>query len=246
MIGGCFTAFYRVHLMKLTAQSKHIIRENKLQEFYLEAIHYLEDEHQTALTYYEIKREMLFNLLKKNYVYFESIHRPSKYLCVTQTTLMLYCGQFYAQSPLFQTVKDHLEKVVLFKDEKSKYWLAGIIEYYQSQELSKNMAEIITYSKDRYQAIIKTPSLLKSEIDLFLMKDIDQKFADNYKEKALFLQQAMKNLHSMTTRREELIFLCIVAQYLDGLNCFQDEFRPKWFGQLEFSGLIPWSFDLSS
>ncbi|WP_230088959.1 hypothetical protein, partial [Providencia stuartii] len=72
--------------MKLTAQSKQIIRDNKLQAFYLDAVNYFEEEHQSALIHYEIKREALFNLLKKNYVYFESIGRASQYLCVTQTT----------------------------------------------------------------------------------------------------------------------------------------------------------------
>ncbi|MEY0234331.1 hypothetical protein [Providencia manganoxydans] len=232
--------------MKLTAQSKQIIRDNKLQAFYLDAANYFEEEHQSALIHYEIKREALFTLLKKNYLHFESIGRASQYLCVTQTTLMLYCGQFYTQSPLYQTEQEHLEQVVLFKDPKSKAWLEETIRNYQMLDLSNNVSEIIAYAKNRYHIIGETPSLLKSEMDLFLFKDINKQFTDSHKEKDLFLKQALKNIHSMPIRRENIIFLCVVAQYLDGLNCFQDEFRPKWFGQLQFSGLIPWSFDLIS
>ncbi|EOE4444955.1 MULTISPECIES: hypothetical protein [Providencia] len=232
--------------MKLTAQSKQIIRDNKLQAFYLDAVSYFEEEHQSALIHYEIKREALFNQLKKNYVYFESIGRASQYLCVTQTTFMLYCGKFYAQSPLFQTVQEHLEQVVLFKDPKSKAWLEGTIEHYQTLDLSHNVSEIIDYAKKRYPVIGNDPSILKSEIELFLLKDMNKQFSDNYKEKDLFLKKALKNINSMPIRKENIIFLCVIAQYLDGLNCFQDELRPKWFGQLQFSGLIPWSFDLIS
>ncbi|MDX4946721.1 hypothetical protein AB7179_21695 [Providencia manganoxydans] len=232
--------------MRLTAQSKQIIRDNKLQAFYLDAVNYFEEEHQSALIYYEIKRETLFNLLKKNYLYFESIGRASQYLCVTQTTLMLYCGQFYTESPLYQAEQEHLEQVVLLKASKSKAWLDETIENYQALDLSNNVREIIEYAKKRYAVIGDDPSILKSEIDLFLLKDMNKQFSDNYKEKDLFLKQALKNINSMPIRKENIIFLCVIAQYLDGLNCFQDELRPKWFGQLQFSGLIPWSFDLIS
>lgn len=233
------------NVMKLTAQSKQIIRDNRLQEFYLEAVKYLEKDHQLALVHYEIKRDALFKILKRNYLYFESISRPSKYLCVMQTTLMLYFGQFFAQSPLFKHVQEHLEKVILLKDKESKTWLEETIEYCREKSLSNNLSEIMEYAKKRYQAIGETPSLLKSEIDLFLLKDCYQQFPDRFTEKENFVKQAMKNINSMTVRRENIIFLCIVAQYMDGLNCFQDEFRPKWFGQLQFSGLLSWSFGLS-
>lgn len=234
------------NVMKLTAQSKQIIRDNKLQAFYLDAVHYFEEEHRAALEHHEIKREALFNQLKKNYWHFESMGRASQYLCVTQTIFMLYCGQFYAQSPLFQTVQTHLEQVVLFKDSKSKAWLEGAIEHYQTLDLSHNVSEIVDYAKKRYSVIGNEPSILKSEIELFLLKDINRQFTGNYKEKEAFLKQALKYINTAQIRKENIIFLCLVAQYLDGLNCFQDEFRPKWFGQLEFSRLIPWSFDLSS
>ncbi|EPQ7202287.1 TPA: hypothetical protein ACHP08_003050 [Providencia stuartii] len=206
--------------MKLTAQNKKIIRDNKLQAFYLDAVHYFEEKHQAVLEHYEIKREALFNQLKKNYVYFESIGRASQYLCVTQTTFMLYCGKFYAQSPLFQTVQEHLEQVVLFKDSKSKAWLEGMIEHYQTLDLSHNVSEIIDYAKKRYLVIGNEPSILKSGIELFLLKDMNKQFTDNYKEKDLFLKQALENINTVQIRKENIVFLCLVAQYLDGLNCF--------------------------
>ncbi|EOX2922511.1 hypothetical protein ACX5HH_000536 [Providencia stuartii] len=206
--------------MKLTAERKQIIRDNKLQAFYLDAVHYFEEEHRVALDHHEIKREALFNQLKRNYVYFESIGRASQYLCVTQTTFMLYCGKFYAQSPLFQTVQEHLEQVVLFKDSKSKAWLEGMIEHYQTLDLSHNVSEIIDYAKKRYLVIGNEPSILKSGIELFLLKDMNKQFTDNYKEKDLFLKQALENINTVQIRKENIVFLCLVAQYLDGLNCF--------------------------
>lgn len=169
------------NVMKLTAQSKQTIRDNKLQAFYLDAVHYFEEEHQAVLEHHEIKRETLFNQLKKNYWHFESIGRASQYLCVTQTTFMLYCGQFYAQSRLFQTVQEHLEQVVLFKDPKSKAWLEGTIEHYQTLDLSHNVYEIIDYAKKRYPVIGNDPSILKSEIELFLLRKMNKQYADNDK-----------------------------------------------------------------
>ncbi|EOD6328301.1 hypothetical protein ACRBF7_002100 [Providencia stuartii] len=41
--------------MKLMAQSKQIIRDNKLQAFYLDAVHYFEEKHRVALDHHEIK-----------------------------------------------------------------------------------------------------------------------------------------------------------------------------------------------
>ncbi|MEY1391249.1 hypothetical protein AB7044_19490 [Providencia stuartii] len=124
--------------------------------------------------------------------------------------------------------------------------MEGTIEHYQTLDLSHNVSEIIDYAKKRYPVIGSDPSILKSEIELFLLKDMNKQFTDNYKEKDLFLKKALKNINSMPIRKENIIFLCVIAQYLDGLNCFQDELKPKWFGQLQFSGLIPWSFDLIS
>ncbi|MGI3431368.1 hypothetical protein [Providencia stuartii] len=133
---------------------------------------------------------------------------------------MLYCGKFYAQSPLFQTVQEHLEQVVLFKDSKSKAWLEGMIEHYQTLDLSHNVSEIIDYAKKRYPVIGSDPSILKSEIELFLLKDMNKQFSDNYKEKELFLKQVLENINTVQIRKENIVFLCLVAQYLDGLNCF--------------------------
>ncbi|EMX8643828.1 hypothetical protein AAH235_001693 [Providencia stuartii] len=133
---------------------------------------------------------------------------------------MLYCGKFYAQSPLFQTVQEHLEQVVLFKDSKSKAWLEGMIEHYQTLDLSHNVSEIIDYAKKCYLVIGNEPSILKSGIELFLLKDMNKQFTDNYKEKELFLKQALENINTVQIRKENIVFLCLVAQYLDGLNCF--------------------------
>ena len=41
--------------MKLTAERKQIIRDNKLQAFYLDAVHYFEEEHQAVLEHHKIK-----------------------------------------------------------------------------------------------------------------------------------------------------------------------------------------------
>lgn len=86
-------------------------------------------------------------------MYFQSIGQPSQYLCVTQRTLILYCGQFRT------------------------------IEYYKALNLTHNISEFIDYAKN-----------------------------DIYAERI---------------KKANIIFLCLVAQYLDSLNCFQDEFRPK-------------------
>lgn len=37
-------------------------------------------------------------------MYFQSIGQPSQYLCVTQRTLILYCGQFHVQSSIIITL----------------------------------------------------------------------------------------------------------------------------------------------
>nr|WP_282554529.1 hypothetical protein [Providencia stuartii] len=64
--------------MKLTAERKQIIRDNKLQAFYLDAVHYFEEEHQAVLEHHKIKWEALFNQLKKNYLHLEFIGRASQ------------------------------------------------------------------------------------------------------------------------------------------------------------------------
>lgn len=57
--------------MILTAKSKQMIKDNILQEFYMEAIEFLEDEHKLVLDYYNIKQKALLEILKNNYQYFD-------------------------------------------------------------------------------------------------------------------------------------------------------------------------------
>ncbi|WP_230084758.1 hypothetical protein [Providencia stuartii] len=49
---------------------------------------------------------------------------------------------------------------------------------------------------------------------------MNKQFTDNYKEKELFLKQVLENINTVQIRKENIVFLCLVAQYLDGLNCF--------------------------
>ncbi len=74
--------------------------------------------------------------------------------------------------------------------------------------------------KKCYLVIGNEPLILKSGIELFLLKDMNKQFTDNYKEKELFLKQVLENINTVQIRKENIVFLCLVAQYLDGLNCF--------------------------
>lgn len=42
-----------------------------------------------------------------------------------------------------------------------------------------------------------------------------------------FIDYAKNDIYAERIKKANIIFLCLVAQYLDSLNCFQDEFRPK-------------------
>lgn len=42
-----------------------------------------------------------------------------------------------------------------------------------------------------------------------------------------FIDDAKNDIYAERIKKANIIFLCFVAQYLDSLNCFQDEFRPN-------------------
>lgn len=232
--------------MILTAKSKQIIKDNILQEFYMEAIEFLEDEHKLVLDYYNIKQKALLEILKNNYHYFDKQHRTSQYLCVFQTILMIYFGQFYKKSFFHKELEIHMNNVITYKNKESQSWLQEKIRLKKDLIVKENTDYFIKDVKNSYFYISTGQSTLEKEIDKFVFKDPLCRFKESQKEKKLFINNAIKNIQPLSINKSAITYLCIIAQYIDELGCFQDILRPKWYGKLDFPELIPWQFGIIS
>lgn len=231
--------------MILTAKSKQMIKDNILQEFYMEAIEFLEDEHKLVLDYYNIKPKALLEILKSNYQYLDEQHRTSQYLCVFQTILMVYFGQFYKKSFFYKELEINMNNVIVHKNKESQSWLQEKINLKKDLILKENTDSFIEDIKNSYFYISTGQSTLEKELDKIIFQDPLCRFKEPLKEKKLFVNSAIENIQSSSINKGNITYLCVIAQYVDNLGCFQDILRPKWYGKLDFPDLIPWPFGIT-
>lgn len=231
--------------MILTTKSKKLIKDNILQEFYMEAIEFLEDEHKLVLDYYNIKQKALLEILKNNYQYFDKQHRTSQYLCVFQTILMIYFGQFYKKSFFYKELEINMNNVIVHKNKESQSWLQEKINLKKDLILKENTDSFIEDIKNSYFYISTGQSTLEKELDKIIFQDPLCRFKEPLKEKKLFINSAIENIQSSSINKGTITYLCVIAQYIDNLGCFQDILRPKWYGKLDFPDLIPWQFGIT-
>lgn len=231
--------------MILTTKSKKLIKDNILQEFYMEAIEFLEDEHKLVLDYYNIKQKALLEILKNNYQYFDKHHRTSQYLCVFQTILMIYFGQFYKKSFFYKELEINMNNVIVHKNKESQSWLQEKINLKKDLILNENTDSFIEDIKNSYFYISTGQSTLEKELDKIIFQDPLCRFKEPLKEKNLFINSAIENIQSSSINKGTTTYLCVIAQYIDNLGCFQDILRPKWYGKLDFPDLIPWQFGIT-
>lgn len=231
--------------MILTAKSKQMIKDNILQEFYMEAIEFLEDEHKLVLDYYNIKQKALLEILKSNYQYLDEQHRTSQYLCVFQTILMVYFGQFYKKSFFYKELEINMNNVIVHKNKESQFWLQEKINLKKDLILKENTDSFIEDIKNSYFYISTGQSTLEKELDEIIFQDPLCRFKEPLKEKKLFVNSAIENIQSSSINKGNITYLCVIAQYVDNLGCFQDILRPKWYGKLDFPDLIPWQFGIT-
>lgn len=231
--------------MILTAKSKQMIKDNILQEFYMEAIEFLEDEHKLVLDYYNIKQKALLEILKSNYQYLDEQHRTSQYLCVFQTILMVYFGQFYKKSFFYKELEINMNNVIVHKNKESQSWLQEKINLKKDLILKENTDSFIEDIKNSYFYISTGQSTLEKELDKIIFQDPLCRFKEPLKEKKLFVNSAIENIQSSSINKGNITYLCVIAQYVDNLGCFQDILRPKWYGKLDFPDLIPWQFGIT-
>lgn len=231
--------------MILTAKSKQMIKDNILQEFYMEAIEFLEDEHKLVLDYYNIKQKALLEILKSNYQYLDEQHRTSQYLCVFQTILMVYFGQFYKKSFFYKELEINMNNVIVHKNKESQSWLQEKINLKKDLILKENTDSFIEDIKNSYFYISAGQSTLEKELDEIIFQDPLCRFKEPLKEKKLFVNSAIENIQSSSINKGNITYLCVIAQYVDNLGCFQDILRPKWYGKLDFPDLIPWQFGIT-
>lgn len=231
--------------MILTAKSKQMIKDNILQEFYMEVIEFLEDEHKLVLDYYNIKQKALLEILKSNYQYLDEQHRTSQYLCVFQTILMVYFGQFYKKSFFYKELEINMNNVIVHKNKESQSWLQEKINLKKDLILKENTDSFIEDIKNSYFYISTGQSTLEKELDKIIFQDPLCRFKEPLKEKKLFVNSAIENIQSSSINKGNITYLCVIAQYVDNLGCFQDILRPKWYGKLDFPDLIPWQFGIT-
>lgn len=226
--------------MILTTKSKKLIKDNILQEFYMEAIEFLTDEHKLVLDYYNIKQKALLEILKNNYQYFDKQHRTSQYLSIFQTILMIYFGQFYKKSFFYKELEINMNNVIVHKNKESQSWLQEKINLKKDLILKEKTDSFIEDIKNSYFYISNGQSTLEKELDKIIVQDPLCRFKEPLKEKNLFINSAIENIQSSSINKGTITYLCVIAQYIDNLGCFQDILRPKWYGKLDFPDLIPW------
>ncbi|XOY29081.1 hypothetical protein ACLIX2_11495 [Proteus cibi] len=209
----------------------------------MEAIEFLEDEHKLVLDYYNIKQKALLEILKSNYQYLDEQHRTSQYLCVFQTILMVYFGQFYKKSFFYKELEINMNNVIVHKNKESQSWLQEKINLKKDLILKENTDSFIEDIKNSYFYISTGQSTLEKELDKIIFQDPLCRFT--LKEKKLFVNSAIENIQSSSINKGNITYLCVIAQYVDNLGCFQDILRPKWYGKLDFPDLIPWQFGIT-
>lgn len=138
-----------------------------------------------------------------------------------------------------------MNNVIVHKNKESQFWLQEKINLKKDLILKENTDSFIEDIKNSYFYISTGQSTLEKELDEIIFQDPLCRFKEPLKEKKLFVNSAIENIQSSSINKGNITYLCVIAQYVDNLGCFQDILRPKWYGKLDFPDLIPWQFGIT-
>lgn len=218
--------------MRLTQDSLTIVKQNQLRAFCERGADILIRLYPDVIQWRDLSHQSLLNLITDTYIWTEEHARSSQLLAVRIACARLCLGSFFMQDPRYSDLQN------IVKQQMSLYRLTD------DDPINQYLITIKSdWSKDAFKEQLPQLSELSTSILTYLdyedwMKRLlindwrISKPKENQEQQALFQTLTLLARNELKSSDEFLTFLLTVAQYYDGINCFNDPLSIRWFEKI--------------
>jgi|GEM_PF-6568629 len=214
--------------MKLTQDSLAVVEHNQHRACCEKGADILTRLFPEVIEWRKLPYELLLNLVAESYQWTELQKRPSQLLAVRIACARLCLGSFFMQDPRYQVlqdiVKQQLNSAYLTDDDPIYQYLVQFKPDWVNdvfQEQSSFLADLVATPSSQidYQDWMQRMVINDWRLSTFKLKEQYQTVFEMLKG---YSQIVLKDTD------ESLQFLITVAQYYEGVDCFNDPINLRW------------------
>lgn len=215
--------------MKLTQDSLMVIEQNQQRAFWEKGADILVRLFPEVIEWRKLSYESLLNLVAESYKWTEQQKRPSQLFAVRIACAQLCLGSFFMEDPrhkaLQDIVKQQLSLYRLIDDDPIYEYLMTLKSDWSKDAFKEQSSLLNELSTQRdsyidYQDWIKR--LLTNDWRLSIPKVSEE-------QQALFQILSVQAQNALKRDDEYLVFLLTIAQFYEGINCFNDPLSIRWY-----------------
>ncbi|WP_127960436.1 hypothetical protein [Serratia microhaemolytica] len=226
--------------MRITQETDDSLRHYRMQAFLTNAIRYLQQNYAEVIALRGITEAHLEQGVRQSYQWTVEQHRPSQLLALRVATARLCFGAFFMQDPRYAALQQIIHTQVATLRLTVEDPVLDYIELHQADkqpdEWQKNRSTLIGWIHTHQQNSRGAPGWLAGEAILHRLLEQETRTACRLApaQYPAFIAQikAIVAQHLPVTRDSDAAVLLAIGQYYDGLYCFDDPFRPRWFNAL--------------
>lgn len=215
--------------MRLTQDSLSVMEQNQYRAFCEKGADLLVRLFPEVIEWRELPYEALINLVAESYAWTEEQIRPSQLLAVRMACARLCLGSFFMQDPRHHTlqdiVKQQLNSAYLTDDDPIYQYLVQFKPDWVKDTFQEHLslfANLVVTPSSRIDYLDWMQRIVTNDWRLST-STIKEQYLTVFEVYKGYTQEALKDAS------ESLQFLLTVAQYYEGINCFNDPINLRWY-----------------
>lgn len=226
--------------MRITAETDESLVHYRMLAFVAKAVAYLQQNFRDVISTRDIPADSLELGVQQSYHWTTLQQRPSQLLALRVASARLCFGSFFMEDPRYltlqQIVKEQINTLRLTDEDPVFEYIAQHQSDWEQDWFRKEFNTIVKLITSRRMIPREAPEWLSGEDILRHLLQHETRTASHitaaaHPELIRLIKAIVTNSLPSTFNSHESVLLAI-GQYYDGLYCFDDPFRPRWFNAL--------------
>ncbi|WP_411705891.1 hypothetical protein [Edaphovirga cremea] len=226
--------------MRITAETDKSLVHYRMLAFVANAVAYLQQNYRDVISARDIPDESLELGIRQSYHWTTLQQRPSQLLALRVASARLCFGSFFMEDPRYSALQriitEQVATIRLTDDDPVFEYIAQHQPDWEQDWFRKDFNTIVKLITSRRMTPRESPEWLSGENILHHLLLRETRTACHitaaaHPEFIRLIKAIVAKKLPVTVNGHESVLLAI-GQYYDGLYCFDDPFRPRWFNAL--------------